>query len=589
MDYTIKIGGEAGQGIQTIGDTLGLVFSRAGYHVFTHQDYESRVRGGHNFFQIRFADRPVMASKERVDILVAFDSESINLHAGEIAENGYVIYDSTAIGKARNASLINHNYLDVPFVSLAVKHGGSKIMANTVAIGAVIGMLGMDMDAHFAIFSDAFTKKGEEAIKQNTNAAMAGHDYAVNECIKCSFSAARLSKPKMLIAGNDAIGLGAIASGCKFYSAYPMTPSTGIMNYIAGKETDYGIIVEQAEDEIAAINMALGASFGGARAMTGTSGGGFALMVEGLSLAAMTETPVVIALAQRPGPATGLPTRTEQGELQFALYAAHGEFPRVIFAPGTPEQAFYLTNKAFDMAEKYQVPVIILTDQYLADSQWTFDGFDTGRLIYADYRIRGDVFNKLSDYKRHVFTDDGVSPFAVPGDAGHVVVTDSDEHDEEGHIIEDAATRAMMVDKRVFKKLPDIANEIAPPLMYGNAEPEVVLVGWGSTYGVMREAVDFLSGKQKIALLHFSEVCPFPSSGAFDYLKILKNSRFSICIENNATGQFARLMRTETGYEFKSRINRYDGRPFLLEQLLREIGLILQGRQEQGREMRADH
>ena len=270
---------------------------------------------------------------------------------------------------------------------------------------------------------------------------MAGHDYAVKECIKCSFSAAPLSKPKMLIAGNDAIGLGAVASGCKFYSAYPMTPSTGIMNYIAGKETDYGIIVEQAEDEIAAINMALGASFAGARAMTGTSGGGFALMVEGLSLAAMTETPVVIALGQRPGPATGLPTRTEQGELQFALYTAHGEFPRVIFAPGTPEQAFYLTNKAFDLAEKYQIPVIILTDQYLADSQWTFDGFDTGRLRYTDYRLRGDAFEKLSDYKRHAFTDNGVSPLAVPGDAKHVVVTDSDEHDEEGHIIEDAETR----------------------------------------------------------------------------------------------------------------------------------------------------
>jgi 2-oxoglutarate ferredoxin oxidoreductase subunit alpha len=571
MDYTIKIGGEAGQGIQTIGDTLGLVFSRTGYHVFTHQDYESRVRGGHNFFQVRFADHPVMASKDKVDIVVALDKESIINYEKDLSEFGQIIYDSASLKQQHDKP----RFLNVPFDQLAIEHGGNKIMANTVAVGAVMGMLGLDLDVLLTILQATFQKKGEEVIKQNTAAAMAGHDYAVKECIKCSFVAAPLSKPKMLIAGNDAIGLGAIASGCKFYSAYPMTPSTGIMNYIAGKETDYGIIVEQAEDEIAAINMALGASFAGARAMTGTSGGGFALMVEGLSLAAMTETPVVIVLGQRPGPATGLPTRTEQGELQFALYTAHGEFPRVIFAPGTPEQAFYLTNKAFDLAEKYQISVIVLTDQYLADSQWTFDGFDTNRLRYTDYRLRGDAFEKLSDYKRHAFTDNGVSPLAVPGDARHVVVTDSDEHDEEGHIIEDAETRVKMVQKRIFKKLPNIIREIAPPLLYGNPDPEVVFVGWGSTFGVMKEAAELLSNEHKIAVLHFSELWPFPSTDVFDYLKILKNAKLSICIENNATGQFARLIRAETGYEFTARINRYDGRPFTLESLTGEIHVHL--------------
>lgn len=528
MDYTIKIGGEAGQGIQTIGDTLGLVFARSGYHVFTHQDYESRVRGGHNFFQVRFADHPVMASRDKVDIVIAFDEESIRNYEKELAEQGRILYDSVSL-KQKHAS---DRFLDIPFVSLAADHGGSRIMANTVAIGAVMGVLGMDLDILLGILKDTFTTKGEAVVQKNTAAAMAGHDYSVKECTQCRFSVAPLAKPKMLIAGNDAIGLGVVASGCKFYAAYPMTPSTGIMNYIAGKETDYGIIVEQAEDEIAAINMALGASFGGVRAMTGTSGGGFALMVEGLSLAAITETPVVIALAQRPGPATGLPTRTEQGELQFALYTAHGEFPRVIFAPGTPEQAFYLTNRAFDLAEKYQVPVIILTDQYLADSQWTFDGFDSSRLLYTDYRLRGDAFKGLSDYKRHAFTDSGVSPLAVPGDAPHVVVTDSDEHDEEGHIIEDAATRTRMTDKRVFRKLPALIKEIGPPLLYGNAEADIYLVGWGSTYGLMKEAVDALSRDHKIALLHFSELYPFPSIEEFDYLTVLKNAKHTVCIEN---------------------------------------------------------
>ena len=367
MDYTLKIGGEAGQGIQTVGDTLARVFARSGYHVFTHQDYESRIRGGHNFYQVRVSDRPLSASRSRIDIIVAFDRESIELHASELSDQGRIIYDSTAMKQKQEGP----QFLDIPFTSLAVEHGGSRIMANTVAVGAILGMLGMEMDILLNIIRETFHKKGEEVIKQNTSAAIAGYDVAIKQCATCSFSASKRTDPRMLITGVDAIGFGAVASGCKFLSAYPMTPSTGIMNYLADKEKEFGIIVEQAEDEIAAINMALGASFAGVRAMTTTSGGGFALMVEGLSLAAMTETPIVIGLGQRPGPATGLPTRTEQAELQFALYTAHGEFPRVILAPGTPEQAFFLTNRAFNLTEKYQVPVLILFDQYLADSQWT--------------------------------------------------------------------------------------------------------------------------------------------------------------------------------------------------------------------------
>jgi 2-oxoglutarate ferredoxin oxidoreductase subunit alpha len=436
-------------------------------------------------------------------------------------------------------------------------------------------MLDMELDILIGIIKDTFKKKGEDIIKANINAAMAGHDYAIKQCLKCSFSAAPFSKPKILIAGNDAIGLGAIASGCKFYSAYPMTPSTGIMLYIASKAKDYGIVVEQAEDEIAAINMALGASFTGVRAMTGSSGGGFALMVEGLSLAAMTETPIVIALAQRPGPATGFPTRTEQAELNFALYAAHGEFPRVVFAPGTPEQAFYLTNKAFDIAEKYQIPVFILTDQYLADSQWTFDNFDLSKVKYIDYRLRGNAFKSLKEYKRHAFTENGVSPLGIPGDAKHLVITDSDEHDEEGHIVEDAETRIKMVNKRLFKKLPLIRNDIEPPVIYGHSNPEIVIAGWGSTYGVMKEAVDVLSSNHDIAMLHFSEIYPLPSTNKFNYLKILKDAKMTICIENNATGQFARLIKAETGYTFNRLINRFDGRPFTLEYLIGEINALI--------------
>ncbi|BCB95613.1 2-oxoacid:ferredoxin oxidoreductase subunit alpha [Dissulfurispira thermophila] len=571
MDYSIKIGGEAGQGIQTIGETLSKVFSSAGYHVFTHQDYESRIRGGHNFFQIRFSEKSVMASRDKIDIIVAFDKASIEQHERELSEYGQIIYDSSTLKQKYEKSY----FLDIPFTELAVKHGKNKIMANTVAIGAVHGMLGMELDILIKIIKDTFIKKGEDIIKANIDSAIAGHDYAIKQCLKCSFATAPFTKPKMLIAGNDAIGLGAIASGCKFYAAYPMTPSTGIMLYISSKAKEYGIIVEQAEDEISAINMALGASFAGVRAMTGSSGGGFALMVEGLSLAAMTETPIVIALAQRPGPATGFPTRTEQAELQFALYTAHGEFPRVIFAPGTPEQAFYLTNKAFDIAEKYQIPVLILTDQYLADSQWTYDNFDISKIKYIDYRLRGDALKSLKEYKRHAFTNNGITPLAVLGDSKHLVVADSDEHDEEGHIIEDAETRVKMVDKRLFKKLPLIHKEIEPPLFYGHQNPEIVISGWGSTYGVMKEVVDELLSNWDIAMLHFSEIYPFPPTNKFNYLKVLKDAKITICIENNATGQFAKLMRTETGYSFNQLINKYDGRPFTIEFLMGEIDALI--------------
>jgi len=576
LDYSLKIGGEAGQGIQTVGDTLAKVFSRAGYHVFTHQDYESRIRGGHNFFQIRFSDKPLTASRDGIDIIVGLDKESISLHAKELTPNGIIIYDSDMTGNPPVPSPEDEaekKFLNIPFVSLATEHGGSRIMANIVATGAVLGMLRLDPDILSGIIEETFKKKGEGTINANMKAARSGYDFTVKSCQQCSFSVAPLSEPKMLIAGIEAIALGAIASGCKFYSAYPMTPSTGIMNYLAGKGQEYGIVVEQAEDEISAINMALGASFAGVRAMTGTSGGGFALMVEGLSLAGMTETPVVIAIGQRPGPATGLPTRTEQAELLFVLHAGHGEFPRVIFAPGSPEQAFYLTNKAFDIAEKYQVPAFVVFDQYLADSEWTYTGFDPGKTVYKDYRMREDQLKKLSDYKRHALTDTGVSPLGIPGDSRHLIVTDSDEHDEDGHIIEDAETRIKMVEKRLLRKLPVLRKEIQSPSLYGSSQPEIVIAGWGSTFGVMREVTDLLAKDENIAMLHFSEVYPFPAGE--DYMNVLRNANLSVCIENNATGQFARLMRMETGFEFKARINKYDGRPFTVEGLLARVRKII--------------
>lgn len=565
MDYSIKIGGEAGQGIQTVGDTLAHIFARAGYYVFTHQDYESRIRGGHNFYQIRISDKPVSAPRSKIHILVAFDNESITEHEKELTDDGHILYDATILKEKYDKP----SFLHVPLVELAVSHGGSKIMANTVAIGAVIGMLGMKPEIMYELVKKTFKKKGEEVINSNLGAAKAGYEYARKNCLTCSFMVSGFESPKMLIAGNEAIGAGAIASGLKFYSAYPMTPSTGIFNFVAENAQDFGIVVEQAEDEISAVNMAIGASFAGVRAMTGTSGGGFALMVEGVSLAAITETPLVIALAQRPGPATGLPTKTEQADLLFALYAGHGEFPKVIFAPGSPAQAFYLTNKAFDLAEKYQITAIILTDQYLADSQWSFESFDLGKIKYTDYRTRGQKLKATENYKRHAFTETGISPFVVPGESKNLVVTDSDEHDEEGHITEDASIRIKMLEKRLFKKMPLIKKEITPPFVYGKQNPDVVLICWGSMYGIVKEVVDELSDKYKIAMLHFSEIYPFSEN--LSWIDKVINSKIFINIEQNATNQFARLVKMETGINIENHINRFDGRPFTVKELKEKV------------------
>jgi 2-oxoglutarate ferredoxin oxidoreductase subunit alpha len=570
LDFTLRVGGEAGQGLATVGGALGQVFSKIGFHVFTHQDYMSRIRGGHNFYQIRFSDKEISASREMVDILLALDLNTIEIHRKSVNNEGFVLYDS----EVAKTKYDEPEFIDVPFRKIALDVGKNSVMANTVATGAVLGLLDLGLEAFRNVLRKAFKEKGEEIIHGNIACAEAGYNYVRTNCPRCkAFGVLEPAfKRLMLIDGVHAIGMGALMSGCKFYSGYPMSPSTGILDYMASRAEEYNLVVEQAEDEIAAINMAIGASFAGVRAMTGTSGGGFALMVEGLSLAGMTETPLVIAEMQRPGPATGLPTRTEQADLLFILHAAHGEFPRVVFEPGTPKQAFYLTNRAFELAEKYQIPVFIQSDQYLAESEWTFENFDLEHLIYNDYRMREKDLEDVEDYKRYKYSDTGISPLAVPGEAGkNLVVADSDEHDEEGHIIEDGETRNKMVQKRLLKKLPLIKKEIEAPLLYGDPSPKIVLVGHGSTYGVIKEVVDTIPKEQKVAMMHFSQIYPLPEPDNFDYIELLKNADLTICIENNASGQFARLIRAEIGFEFSNQISKYDGRPFTIENLKEEL------------------
>jgi 2-oxoglutarate ferredoxin oxidoreductase subunit alpha len=552
------IGGEAGQGVQSAGYLMARALARDGYHLFADQDYESRVRGGHNFFRVRAADREVGAVSEQADLLLAFNRESIDLHRGELAAGGVIISDSHRVTDLSSGV----GLFGMPLEGLAEGAAGNKLAANTVALGAMMRLLGCPLDPLRGVLLEHFG--AAEAGRSNVAAADAGYEYAA---VNFKGALRQIVRPsggsrRMLLNGNEAIALGAIAAGCKFMAAYPMTPSTSIMEYLAGKADELGLVVVQPEDEIAAINMIIGAAFAGVRAMTATSGGGFCLMVEGLGLAGMTETPIVVVDGQRAGPAIGLPTRTEQGDLEFALHAAHGEFPRAVLAPGTVTDAFWLTVKAFNLAEEYQVPVIILSDQHLASSYATVEPFDLSRVeVRRGHLLSAEELASLGEYRyrRHEITPSGVSPRALPLQKGALVVTDSDEHDQEGHMVEDAGTRTAMMLKRL-RKMEGLRREIAPPATYGPEEAEITLIGWGSTRGAIKEAVDLASRDGlRVNMVHLSEVWPFPGEAV---ARVLEGSRATFAVENNATAQLAHLLRAETGHQVTGRILKFDGRPF---------------------------
>lgn len=555
-DVNIRVGGEAGQGIQTIGLALSQTFQKSGLYVFSTQYYLSRVRGGHNYFQIRVSDHPIKAISDRLDMLIALDSASVEKHIEEL-NDGVVLLDREEIKISKDDKQIFH----VPFQQIAKEIGGSKLYESTVATGAALGLLCCDLKFLEEILKNTFAKKGEDIINTNIKAARAGYEYAQeNYAGKCKYSFEKVDQKAnmMLIDGNDAVGLGALAAGVQFLASYPMTPSTGVMNYIAAHADNFNVIVEQAEDEISALNMVLGASFAGARAMTTTSGGGFSLMAEALGLAGMTETPAVIFLGQRPGPATGLPTMTEQGDLLFALHAAQGEFPRCILAPKTPDNAFYLTAKAFNLADKYQIPVFIMSDQYLADSQFTCERFDLSKIIIDRNLLSEDELESMETYKRYAITPDGISPRALPGLSKHVVVADSDEHNEEGHIDQTAENRIRIMEKRM-RKFSGLMKEMEPPEVYGPHEADVTLIAWGSSYGPLTETVDLLNEEgQSLNLIHFTHIFPMDKS----VRNIILNKGTTVCVESNATGQFAKLLKTEADISVDMNLLRYDGMPF---------------------------
>ncbi len=552
----ILIGGEAGQGLVTVGQILAKSLVRSGYSIVVTQGYQSRIRGGHNTFAIRVGVDEVIAPREAVDLLVALDAETVKLHRGEISPKGLIIADE-AFGRADEVAL------RVPSGHLA-----SDQYANTAALGAVVALLGLDSEVVARTVEDHFGEAHREIAGENRRVLeeslrwAAGHSVAFEKLPPIAHPPQRL-----MMNGNEAIALGAITAGVKFYSFYPMTPATSIGLALAGCAREMGLVVEQAEDEIAAINMALGASFAGAPSMVGTSGGGFALMVEGVSLAAMTETPVVIVVGQRPAPATGLPTRTEQADLEFVLHAGHGEFPRALFSPGTVEECFSLTRRAFELAEKFQGPIFLLTDEFLADSYRAVMPFELeGLSPVRPWSREGLAFS--TPYCRYAITDTGISPRLLPGLTEHLIVADSDEHTEDGHLTEDLVVRGRMVDKRL-KKGEGMRADVIPPEVQGEERPDLLFLCWGSSKGAVVEAASMMRSRgMRTAALHFPQVWPLVPE---HFIGHLQEATEVVCVEGNATGQLARLIRRETGFHIGNLVLRYDGLPITPEFILREL------------------
>jgi len=544
MDINITISGEAGQGVKTLGSLVARVLFDWGYYIVQDESYHSRIRGGLDATTIRASDVPHHAVRPFIDLFVPLASSVLpyhrsgNGHESEIGPSTRTLCDARSGVDLPGAT-------QLPATERAVALAGEARAANVFLFGAMCRMLGISLAAAVAA-----TRKVLPARILEKNLPVLEDGYAQPVMEAWPLPARKLGH-HILANASQAIGAAAIVAGVKFYSGYPMTPGSGVMNYLAAHAEQYGIVVEQAEDEIAAANMAVGASYAGVRQMVSTSGGGFALMVEALSLAAMTETPIVIVDAQRPAPATGLPTRTEQGDLWFVLHAGHGDFVRYVNAPRTVEDAFTLTLKAYELSSKYQIPAIILSDQQLADTLVTVPRWELGDLHLDRHLAVPGSYQE--PYQRYALTPSGVSPRLVPLQTDWPVIVDSDEHDEAGHLTEDLDNRERMVSKRLHRQR-DLLGDIDEPLLLGKGP--TLLVGWGSSFGALEEVV--LDHPADLRLVHFNEVWPLRTERL---LAEMERARLVVAVEGNATAQFAHLIASETGKRIRRSILRYDGRP----------------------------
>jgi len=565
MNFLWKIGGEAGFGIVTTGSLFSKIAAKSGYYIFDFIQYPSLIRGGHNSFEALVSDEEVSNIKETIDFLVCLNKETLDLHKKRLTSSTYVIYD-------KNEFQVEGDYIKimVPFSEILKRLNGQSIMKNTIALGASLAILGGELEILNKMLEKQFSDKPKETIQYNQKFAETGFNYIktnYKDKIK-QYLVRKEAQDKLVLTANDAFSLASIYADCKFYSAYPMTPASSVLSILASWQEKTGIVVRHAEDEIAAVNNVIGASFMGVRSSTGTSGGGFALMVESISYAGVSEIPLVIFLSQRPGPATGMPTWTEQGDLLFTVNAGHGEFPKIVLAPGDQEEMTELTIKAYNLADIYQTPIIVMSDMFLSESHKSIE-LEKIKKILIDNKIqRGKTIDNFSEekYLRYKLTDDGISPRLIPGKSDIYYQANSYEHLEDGHSTEDNGMRKKQVDKRNKKIITYLNNEFKGPNIYGDLEnADVVLVGWGSTKGPMIEAMKQIVSKKKIAVIHFSHVYPLNKEKVITNFK--EGKRY-ILVENNSQGQFGKLLLQETGVEIKEKLLKYDGRMFYTEEII---------------------
>lgn len=567
-----KIAGKAGEGVMTTSDTFAKVCHRHGLFVFNYYEYPSLIKGGHQTGQVHASSESASCQKRALDVLVALNENAFIVHKDEITPDTIIICEPEVDGYdvSKYQSMTSHIF-NVNMTKISREITGHSIATNTAALGASAYFIGLDPQLFHDILTEQFIDKGQEVVDGNIKVFDTGY-AAAQQLGQPKFQIGKFETKGILLNGGEATGVGALAGGLQFYSAYPMSPSSNTFHYIAAQQDKFPLVVRHVEDEIAAINLAIGAAYSGVRAMTGSAGGGFALMVEALSLTGVMETPLVILVAQRPGPATGLPTWTGQGDLQFTIRAGHGEFQKIVFTPGDTMEHFELTRKAFDLAEKYQVPVIILTDKYLLEAPQTMPSIPEEYTLERSGMVKTEELPTDGSFRRYSLNaPNGVSPRSIPGQANGLQITNSYEHDEFGYATEEAQMTMRQVEKRA-KKMESIINEIPQPVVLGPETADVTFVCWGSTVSVLKQTIheaDKLRAQGQplptLNVIHLPCVWPFPVA---KFTELASKAKRLVMVEGNFTGQCEQLVRQETGIQFADRIRRYDGRPFYSEDMI---------------------
>jgi len=580
--FAIGIGGAAGQGVATPGDIFAKIFSRRGLHLNAYNAYQSIIRGGHTFLTIRTGPEKVANMGDRIDLLIPLNQDAMSRHLGLLTDGAACIYNADTIKPAAAAEGVALCPLPVSKLADITRN---KVAQNTLAVGAGLSMMGIGFQALQEVIGEQFKKKGEAVVSENVGIARAGYDYAGANFKPFAWPLPMTGNRYAVLSGNTAMAMGGAAAGVKFYCAYPMSPSTGVLHWMAAHARKANIIVRQVEDEIGVVNMAIGAAHAGVRSMCATSGGGFALMSEGLGMSAMMETPVVVIDCQRAGPSTGVPTKTEQGDLWQMLGAAFGDYPRVLAAPLDIGDCFKIIPEIFNIADRFQCPGLVLCDLLLSEGRLSVDPkdldfspvIDRGELITTGTPASKTASN--GGYKRYKITESGISPRAVPGVPGYTHTAATDEHEEDGVLISDEFTnptkRRAMMEKRM-RKVAGIEAAVPPPTLMGPRNAEITLIGWGSTKGVIEEACELLN-EQGISANQIQIRWLVPLHGEV-ILEILKDSRHSFIVENNYSGQFARYLRSETSYVPDGYIRKYDGEPFMPHHIVEAVKEQLSGK-----------